>query len=112
MRQLDHSNHFDIQRGAQLAQLQQRLRMKLVQVPLEISPDVIRQVGYEALRQHLVTQFATLSKAERRLWLQNFLFIMTPELRRLNDNLARVQTYRSMGQRRNFSAGVASGMGR
>lgn len=112
MRQLDHSNHFDIQRGAQLVQLQQRLRMKLAQVPLEIAPDVIRQVGYEALRQHLVTQFATLSQAQRLLWLQNFLFIMTPDLRRLNDKLAGVQTYRSLGQRRNFLLGGPSGMGK
>jgi hypothetical protein len=112
MRQLDHSNHFDIQRGAQLAQLQQRLRMKLVQIPLEIASDVIRQVGYETLRQHLVAQFATLSQAERLLWLQNFLFIMTPDLRRLNDKLAGVQTYRSLGQRRNFLLGGPSGMGK
>jgi hypothetical protein len=112
MRQLDHHNHFDLLRGAQLAQLQQRLRMKLVQIPLEIAPDVLRQVGYEALRQHLVSQFATLSLVERLLWLQNFLFIMTPDLRRLNDKLASIQTYRSLGQRRNFLLGGPSGMGK
>jgi len=112
MRQLDHSNHFDIQRGAQFAQLQQRLRMKLVQIPLEIAPEVIRQTGYEVLRQHFVTQFATLSQADRLLWLQNFLFIMTPDLRRLSDKLTSVQTYRTLGQRRNFLLGGPSGMGK
>jgi len=112
LRQLNPNEHFDIQRGAQLAQILPRLRMKLVQIPLEIAPDVIQAVGYEALRQHLVQQFVTLSQADRLLWLQNFLFIMTPDLRRLNDKLTSVRAYRSFGQRRNFLLGGASGMGK
>lgn len=112
LRQLDPNQHFDIQRGAQLTQLLPRLRMKLVQIPLEIAPKLIQAVGYEALRQQLVCQFAQLSQADRLLWLQNFLFIMTPDLRRLNDKLASVRAYRSFGQRRNFLLGGASGMGK
>ncbi|MBZ0274599.1 MAG: TniB family NTP-binding protein [Anaerolineae bacterium] len=112
MQHLNHNSHFDIQCGAQLAQWQQRVRMKLVQVPLEIAPEVIRQVGYAALRQHLVAQFARLSPSQRYLWLQNFLFIMTPDLRQLSDKLTSVQTYRTLGQRRNFLLGGPSGMGK
>jgi len=112
LHQLNPNQHFDIQRGAQLTQLLQRLRMKLVQIPLEIAPELIQSVGYEALRQHLVCQFAQLSQADRLLWLQNFLFIMTPDLRRLNDKLTSVRAYRSFGQRRNFLLGGASGMGK
>jgi len=112
LRQLDLNHPFALQRGAQLTQLLHRLRMKLVQRPLEITPEVIQSVGYESLRQHLVGQFARLSPAERLLWLQNFLFIMTPDLRRLNDKLAAVRSYRSLGQRRNFLLGGASGMGK
>jgi len=112
LHQLNPNQHFDIQRGAQLTQLLQRLRMKLVQIPLEIAPELIQSVGYETLRQHLVCQFAQLSQADRLLWLQNFLFIMTPDLRRLNDKLTSVRAYRSFGQRRNFLLGGASGMGK
>ena len=112
LRQLDLNHPFAIQRGAQWTQLLHRLRLKLVQRPLEVAPEVIQSVGYDALRQHLVGQFARLSPAERLLWLQNFLFIMTPDLRRLNDKLAAVRSYRSLGQRRNFLLGGASGMGK
>jgi hypothetical protein len=44
--------------------------------------------------------------------LQNFLFIMTPDLRRLNHKIAQVRAYRSLGQRRNFLLGGPSGMGK
>ncbi len=109
---LDHTRRMDLQRGAQIARWQQRLRMTLVRQPLEIAPDTVRQAGYEALRQRLVTQFASLSKPECLLWLNNFLFIMTPDLRALSDKLATVRHYRSLGQQRNFLLGGASGMGK
>lgn len=112
LRLLDPNNRFDIQRGLQFTRLQQRLRMKLVQAPLEITPDVINQTGYDTLRHDLVDQFAQLSQEERLLWLQNFLFIMTPELRQLNDKIAQVRAFRSLGQRRNFLLGGPSGMGK
>jgi len=112
LRQLDRNQPFDVHRGAQVTRLQQRLRMKLVQAPLEITPDIVKQVGYDTLRHHLVQQFASLSQAERLLWLQNFLFILTPDLRLLNDKIAQVRAYRSLGQRRNFLLGGPSGMGK
>lgn len=102
----------DVQRAMQIAAFRRRLRMKLVQEPLEIDPDVVRTVGYDALRQNLVEQFARLSKAERLLWLNNFLFIVTPDLRQLNDKIAQVRSYRSLGQQRNFLLGGPSGMGK
>lgn len=109
---LDHTRRMDLQRGAQIARWQQRLRMTLVRQPLEIAPEAVRQLGYEGLRQPLVAQFASLSQSERLLWLNNFLFIMTPELRALSDKLATVRHYRSLGQQRNFLLGGASGMGK
>jgi hypothetical protein len=86
--------------------------MKLVQEPLEIAPETVKMVGYEALRQSLVEQFARLSKAERQLWLNNFLFIVTSDLRQLNDKISQVRAYRSLGQQRNFLLGGPSGMGK
>ncbi len=110
--QLRPNKRVDIQRAMQIATFRRRLRMKLVKAPLEIDPAVVREVGYEALRQSLVEQFARLSKAERLLWLNNFLFIVTPNLRQLNDKMAQVRAYRSLGQQRNFLLGGPSGMGK
>lgn len=102
----------DIQKGAQIGNLRKRLLLQQVKRPLEIDPEVVRVVGYPALRQHLVEQFAHLTKEERLFWLRNFMFIMTPDIRRLNDKLVRVREYRSFGQQRNFLLGGESGMGK
>ena len=102
----------DLQRGVQIASLRQRLNLHLVRQPLEVSASLVRTTGYPFLRQHLITQFASLSQAERLLWLNNFLFIMTPDLRQLNDKMAQVRAYRSFGQQRNFLLGGPSGMGK
>lgn len=112
LEQLDPGRQVDIQRGEQIIRLQQRLRLSLVREPIEISPALVGEVGYEPLRQELCGQFASLSPTERRLWLNNFLFIMTPDLRRLNDKIAKVRAYRSLGQQRNFLLGGPSGMGK
>lgn len=110
--QLNPGRWLDLQRGAQIASLRRRLRLQLVQQPLEIAADVVRSVGYTALRQHLVEQFAGLSTAQRLLWLNNFSFIITPDLRQLNDKIEQVRAYRSLGQQRNFLLGGPSGMGK
>jgi len=102
----------DIQRGAQIGSLRKRLLLQQVKRPFEIDPEIVRAVGYPALRQHLVEQFARLTKDERLFWLRNFMFIMTPDLRQLNDKVARVREYRSFGQQRNFLLGGESGMGK
>ncbi|RPJ59552.1 MAG: hypothetical protein EHM12_06850 [Dehalococcoidia bacterium] len=112
LEQLDPGKNIDIQRGEQITRLQQRLRLSLVREPIEVSPDSVEQAGYEALRQDLAGQFARLTKVERLLWLHNFLFIMTPDLRRLNDKIVKVRAYRSLGQQRNFLLGGPSGMGK
>ena len=112
LEQLDPNKHIDIQRGEQIIRLQQRLRLSLVKEPIEVSPSLVGEVGYESLRQALCAQFARLTKAERLLWLNNFLLIMTPDLRRLNDKIAKVRAYRSLGQQRNFLLGGPSGMGK
>jgi hypothetical protein len=112
LEQLDPNQHLDIQRGEQIIRLQQRLRLSLVREPIEVSSALVNEVGYQSLRQELCSQFTRLTKAERLLWLNNFLFIMTPDLRRLNDKIAKVRAYRSFGQQRNFLLGGPSGMGK
>jgi hypothetical protein len=110
--QLNPNQVIDLQRGAQIASLRRRRRMQLVKEPLEISAETVRAVGYEALRRSLVEQFAGLAQAERLLWLNNFLFIITPDLRQLDDKIDQVCAYRSLGQQRNFLLGGPSGMGK
>ena len=102
----------DIQRGAQIGNLRRRLQLQQVKRPFEIDPVKVRAVGYPALRQHLVEQFASLTKDERLFWLRNFMFIITPDMRQLNDKIARICEYRSFGQQRNFLLGGESGMGK
>lgn len=112
VRQLNEHDRLMAQKAAQIASLRQRLRLQQIKQPLEISADSMAQVGYPALRRHLVQQFVTLTTAERLLWLNNFLFIMTPDLRRLNDKIDQVRNFRSFGQQRNFLLGGESGMGK
>jgi len=100
------------QEGAQIGSLRRRLLLRQVRSPLEISPEQVIKVKYPVLRQHLVEQFARLSPEERLLWLNNFLFIMTPDVRQLNDKIAKIRSYRSFGQQRNFLLGGESGMGK
>jgi hypothetical protein len=110
--QLNAGNKLDLQRGNQIIRWQQRLRILQVRHPIEIAPDAVHNYGYEGLRQKLVEQFAGLSKSECQLWLNNFLFIMTPDLRALSEKLNLVRQYRRLGQQRNFLIGGASGMGK
>jgi hypothetical protein len=96
----------------QISRFQQRLRLNLVKFPLEIELEALKRLGYDQLRANLASQFASLSRAQRLEWLTNFLFIMTPDLRRLNDKIANVRRYRAFGQQRNFLLGGPSGMGK
>jgi hypothetical protein len=114
VRQLDPKKPLDVQRGAQIANLRRRLRLQLVREPLEVSTDAIDTIGYPKLRQHLVEQFAGFSKADKLLWLNNFTFIMTPDIRELNEKITRVRNFRKQagGQNRDFLLGGLSGMGK
>src|SRR5258708_969620 len=100
------------QEGAQIGSLRRRLLLRQVRRPLEISPEQVKKITYPVLRQHLVEQFVRLTPEERLLWLNNFLFIMTPDVRQLNDKIAKIRSYRSFGQQRNFLLGGESGMGK
>jgi len=113
LRQLNINKPLDEQRGNQIGRLRKRLRMRQVREPLEI---VVRteQPGeeYRRIHQNLATQFASLTKSDRLFWLENFLFIMTPDLWRLHEKVQKVLEYCSLGQQRNFLLGGPSGMGK
>lgn len=102
----------DIQIGAQIAIRRRQLRLQLVEHPLEIATPHLEHIGYQTLRQNLSTQFAALTRDEQRLWMLNFLFIMTPALRDLDDKVTRVRHHLRLGQQRNFLLGGVSGSGK
>jgi hypothetical protein len=110
--QLNENSRVDIQRGVQIAGMRRRIRLNLVREPIEITPSLLEQVSYPELRHSLIQQFVRLTDDERRLWLNNLLFIMTPDLRKLNDKIQKVRDFRSFGQQRNFLLGGESGMGK
>lgn len=111
IRQLDPTRLADRRLSARLVRHRQLLHMRLLREPLEIAIDALQRVGYMAIRNHLAEQFVLLSKDERHLWLNNFLFIITPEVRLLINKLV------SAGQRDRLAQygwllGGKSGMGK
>lgn len=111
-RSLNPENKTDNQLGQQIAAYRRVLRQKQVMYPLEIEQEYVREVGYQKIREHLRQQFVGLTKEQKLLWLNNFLFIMTPDLRELCSKIFRIRAYRSLGQQRCFLLGGPSGMGK
>jgi len=111
LRALDPTKPMDKQRSRQIMGVLRRLRLQLVREPLEISAPALAG-GYEGLQQSINIQFVTMAKVDRLLWLHNFLFVMTPDLRGLADKIENVRRFISLGQQRNFLLGGHSGMGK
>jgi hypothetical protein len=109
---LDGNNLLELQQSVHISNVRRRMEMTLVKQPLSIPEDVIRQLGVRAIREQFAQQFASLTREERLLWLNSFLFFMTADLRKLDDKIAKVRNYRSLGQTRNFLLGGESGMGK
>lgn len=112
LQSIDETDPMDVQRGVQIETHRNIIRMMLTAEPIEIDTEVIDRVGYGVLFQRLAQQYATLSKINKKLWLQNLLFILTPELKRLYDKLNRVIDYMSYSQRRNLLLGGPARMGK
>src|SRR5712692_68862 len=110
--QLDGSNLLQLQQAVHISNLRRRMEMMLVRQPLSIPESVLKNLGVETVRSQFARQFARLTREERLLWLNSFLFFMTADLRKLDDKIAHVRAYRSLGQTRNFLLGGESGMGK
>ncbi|HLV97243.1 MAG TPA: TniB family NTP-binding protein [Ktedonobacterales bacterium] len=108
----ENPSQIDLQRAAEISRLRRRLELQQVRIPFEIPVETIKEMGYAALHRDLVTQYTQLTKADRLLWLNNLLFLLTPELRELKDKIARVRGWRSGGQQRNFLLGGDTGTGK
>jgi hypothetical protein len=109
---LDGNNLLELQQSVHIANLRRRMEMTLVKQPLSIPESVLKHLGVRAIRDQFALQFARLTREERLLWLNSFLFFMTADLRKLDEKIAKVRNYRSLGQTRNFLLGGESGMGK
>lgn len=106
------NNLLELQQGVHIANMKRRMAMTLVKEPLSIPERVLKKLGVRVIRDQFAQQFAGLSKEERLLWLNSFLFFMTADLRKLDEKIEKVRGYRSLGQTRNFLLGGESGMGK
>jgi Bacterial TniB protein len=109
---LDGNKLPELQQASHIANVRRRMEMTLVKTPLSIPENVLKSLGVRRIRELLAGQFARLSKQERLLWLNSFIFLMTSDLQQLDAKIANVRGYRSLGQTRNFLLGGESGMGK
>ena len=110
LRQLDATKPLDVQRAHQIGQLRKILILKQVREPLEVVIG-LNQPGSRqwSIRQNLMRQFASLSKMARLRWLDNFLFIMTPDLLSLHKKLI---AHCALDEQCIFLLSALSGMGK
>src|SRR6266480_1297483 len=109
---LDGTNLLQLQQSVHISNVRRRMAMTLVKHPLSIPEHLLKHLGVRAVREQFIQQFAGLTRQERLLWLNSFLFFMTADLRKLDDKIAKVRNHRSLGQTRNFLLGGESGMGK
>ncbi len=110
--QFDDTKLHELQQSSHVSNLRRRMEMMLVKEPLTIPEHILKNLGVCGIREQLARQFVSVTKEERLLWLNSFLFFMTADLRQLDAKITHVRTYRSLGQRRNFLLGGESGMGK
>ena len=109
---LDGTKLVELQQAAHLSNLRRRMGMTLAKTPLTVPESVLKRLGVRLVREQFAQQFVSLTREERLLWLNSFLFFMTADLRQLDDKIAKVRSFRSLGQARNFLLGGESGMGK
>jgi hypothetical protein len=109
---LDGNNLLELQQSIHISNTRRRMTMTLIKHPLSVPEHLLKHLGVQAIRAQFAQQFAGLTREERLLWLNSFLFFMTADLRKLDDKIAKVRNYRSLGQTRNFLLGGESGMGK
>jgi len=110
--QFDDTKLHELQQASHVSNVRRRMEMMLVKEPLTIPEHVLTTMGVRAIREHLARQFVSLTKEQRLLWLNSFLFFMTADLRQLDAKITHVRAFRTLGQRRNFLLGGESGMGK
>jgi hypothetical protein len=109
---LDPNRRADVLLGSQISGVRRHLACQITRQPVYLDPDSVRRIGFTALRQHLAPQYTRLDLADRRLWLTNLSFLLTPTLQALIEKLDALRRYRSLGQTRCLLLGGVSGTGK
>ncbi len=63
---LDPHRRADVLRGSQIASLRRHLAYQVTRQPIALDPEVVRSIGVATLRRYLTSQYAQLTRAERR----------------------------------------------
>ena len=90
--QLDGNKLLELQQASHIANVRRRMEMTLVKIPLSIPEQVLRNLGVRRIRELFALQFASLTKEERLLWLNSFIFLMTTDLRQLDEKMTNVRS--------------------
>src|SRR5260370_36948515 len=109
---LDGTKLLELQQASHIANVRRRMEMTLVKTPLSIPEKVLLSLAVRHIRELFAQQFARRTKENHLLWSNSFIFLMTTDLRHLDDKIATVRNYPSLGQTRNFLLGGESGMGK
>lgn len=92
--------------------LRKRNLVLTVKIPFAISPEAVESLGYENLFNHFAGQYASLTKDEKLLWLNNLYFLITPDVITLLDKLSLIIRRTAQGEQRNLLIGGDSGSGK
>ena len=111
IRQLTNSKK-DVIRGYQLSELLKVAKYQIIKEPIYFDNMAIANYGYSNYQAELISQYACLSNKQKKLWLNNLKFIMTPELYNLDNKIDRLIDQISFGQNRNLLISGCSGVGK
>ncbi len=98
----------DFQLIAQLVSYQEQIHVFKNPIPIVIDPQVINENYFVEMRD----QYRGLTIREKRLWMNQLYFVMTPELQRINKKIDFLLRDKYLGHSRNFMLGGLSGMGK
>jgi len=102
--------HRAIQQTSHLAIYRKRFQLLQVQKPLTLAFE--QRDTFQNLLNHLLPQYLAFSQVEKQLWLNNLIFLMTPDVRQLCAKLDALQAFQTSGQERNLLVSGASGSGK
>ena len=100
------------QLATSIAQLKRLQKMQKIQIPFEIDKNLSDEIGFQLIQEQFNHEYSTFSKDDQLVWLNNLLFVLTPEIKRLYEKLEYVKKQDRLGQNRNFLIGGNSGMGK
>ena len=105
-------NKRDFQRGIQIIHLQKAALYRLIKEPIYLDYQAIDEFGIDNYQTELIKQYSLLNSEDKQLWLNNLLFILTPQLKDLDNKINYLISHKSFGQGRNLLIKGKSGTGK